>query len=283
MSALPRLAVFDVDGTIVHHGNVPESVVEGMRHLRRKGCITTVSTGRGFVRLREALGDNFDNIISPEALIIVEHGTKIVDRSGNLKFGEFFSDREIDHIVDFTRANIELFKLVWFNPVDVKDDKVQVWCVDEKDVQFETEKRSHYANVFTSSIGELEDILLTQRLTNVTLKLKDYVKVENLKLAFTRTDTNVIFQDGNMEFVKNNTNKGLAIEWMARRLRVHSNDLLVAGNAINDVEMLDIDSKITVLVGPKEVRGTIRSYLSKVDELIEVDSPAELGEHLLTL
>lgn len=283
MSSIPKLAVFDVDGTIAAHGEVPSVVVEAMHHLHKKGTITTVSTGRGYVRLKEALGDAFEVIISPDALIIVEHGTKIVDRNGKVKFGEFFNDREIDHIVDFTRANIGLFKLVWFNPIDVVKDKVQVWCADEKDIQSETEKRGHYANVFTSSIGELEDLLLTQKLTNVTLKLKEYIKVENLKLAFTRTDTNVIFQDGNMEFVKNNTNKGLAIDWMTRRLKLNHNDLLVAGNAINDVEMLDVDSKFTVLVGPTEIRETIKSYLSKIDEIIEVDTPSDLGRWLLKL
>lgn len=282
MTSVPKLAVFDVDGTIADHGVVPQSVIEGMHNLHRNGCLTTVSTGRGYIRLREALGDAFDTVISPEAFIIIEHGTKIVDRSGKIKFGEFFNDREIDHIIDFTRANIGLFKMAWFNPENVKE-KVKVWCAEDKDVQSETEKRGHYADVFSSSIGELEDLLLTEKLTNVTLKLKDYVRVENLKLAFTRTDTNVIFQDGNMEFVKNNTNKGLAIEWMARRLKIHRDDLLVAGNAINDVEMLDIDSKMTVLVGPEDIREVIKSYLSKLEELVEVDSPKELGYHLSSL
>ena len=189
--------------------------------MHDKGCITTVSTGRGYIRLKEALGEAFDTVVSPEALLILEHGTKITDRAGILKFGEFFSDREIDHIVDFTRANIGLFRLVWFNPEDIRE-KVQVCCLDEKDVDAEIENRAHYANIFTASLGELEEILLKHHLTNVTLKLKDYVQVENLKLSFTRTDTNVIFQDGNMEFIKSNINKGLAVEWVAKHLHVKS-------------------------------------------------------------
>jgi hydroxymethylpyrimidine pyrophosphatase-like HAD family hydrolase len=117
----------------------------------------------------------------------------------------------------------------------------------------------------------------------VTLKLKDYVKVENLKLAFTRTEINVIFQDGNMEFVRNNTNKALAAEYVADRLNIGTVDLLVAGNAINDVEMLDIDCGFTLLVGPDEVRQAIRSYLSKINGIVEVDTPAELGAYLAGL
>jgi len=243
MSIKTKLALFDIDGTIAEKGIVPKSVIEGIEHLHKKGYITTVSTGRGYTRLKEALGEAFDTVISPEALIIVEHGTKIVDREGKIHFGEYFNDREIDHITDFTRSNIDLFRLAWFNPSDVSR-KVQVWVADERHVQEETEKRGHYADVFTSSIGELEERLLNEKLTNVTLRLKDFIKVENLKLAFTRTDTNVIFQDSNMEFVKNNTNKGLAVDYVARHLKIPKDNLLIAGNAINDVEMLDIGAGI---------------------------------------
>lgn len=279
---MAKLAVFDVDGTIAVHGKVPERVLQGMRHLHEKGWLTTVSTGRGYVRLKETLGAAFDFVVSPEALLVIEHGTKIIDNSGKMVFGADFNEQEVRHIVDFARANIGLIKLVWFNPSDASA-KVPVWCADERDVQTETEKRGHYAHVFSSSLSELQTLLLQHRPTNVTLKLKDYVKVENLKLAFTRTETNVIFQDGNMEFVKNNANKALAIQYIVDRLGVSSADLLVAGNAINDVEMLDVDCSHTLLVGPEEVRQTIRSYLSKTEGIIELETPAELGNYLMDL
>lgn len=278
----PKLAVFDVDGTIAVHGKLPDSVLMGLRRLHKQGCLTTVSTGRGYVRLRETLGDIFDTVISPEALLIVEHGTKIVDSHGQTIFGADFNEQEIEHIVDFTRANIGLVKLVWFNPTDVTA-KVPVWCADEQDIQAETEKRGHYADIFSSPLSDLQNLMLQHRPTNVTLKLKDYVKVENLKLAFTRTETNVIFQDGNMEFVKNNTNKALAIGYVMGRLGIDAQDLLVAGNAINDVEMLDVDCGFTLLVGPDDMRRTIRSYLSKTSGIVEFETPSDLGTYLAAL
>ncbi len=274
-----RLAVFDVDGTIADKGTIPPSVIEGIKHLRSVGYMSTVSTGRGYIRLKEMLGDAFKDIVSEEALLIIEHGTKIVDFNGKVVFGEFFSERELDHVIDFTRANIDLYKLVWFNPVDL-NQKVQVWCINQEDIAEEIQKRGHYADVFYCSIGEFEDILLKQRVTNVTLKLKDYVKVENLKLSFTRTDTNVIFQDGNMEFVKNNINKGLAVEYVANQLAIEPENILVAGNAINDIEMLDIDSGLTLLVSIEPIRSEILSYLSNPKKIVNVDSPHELGEYL---
>ena len=279
MSNFPKLALFDVDGTIAEKSKIPQEIIDGLAHLQQNGCITSISTGRGYIRIKDMLGDDFDKIISPDALIILEHGTKIVNRQGEVVFGEYFSETEIDHVIDFIRANIEIFRLVWFNPDDVSK-KVQFWCIDEREVQSEAEKRRAYADVFVSTIGELKERLLQHKLTNVSVKLKDYVKVENLKLAFTRTETNVIFQDGNMEFVRNNTNKGLSVLYVAKKLGVNLDDLLIAGNAINDVEMLDIGAGKSILVSTGDNRSNILAYLSEPDSIIKVNSPKDLGNYL---
>ncbi len=277
-----KLAIFDLDGTLADKGVVPPSVINGISHLHDLNYTTAISTGRGYVRLREVLGVNFETIISPNALIIVEHGTKIVERNGNVVFGEYFSTNEIDHIIDFIRANIGIFKLAWYNPLDVKL-KIPVWCANERDVQAESDKRGHYAEVYTSSIGELKERLLGQKFTNISLKLQDHITVENLKLTFTRTDTNVIFQDGNMEFIKSNINKGLSVLYVAKKLGYELSDMLLAGNAINDVEMLDIGAATTILVSKELESNTILSSLSNPTSIITVDTPHDLGNYLQKL
>lgn len=282
MNDSPKLAIFDLDGTIALNGVVTEAAMEGLKHLHDIGCITTLSTGRGYLRLKEILGSDFGNIISPQAIIILEHGTKLVDYDGKVVFGEFLSAEEIDHVIDFVRANSELFKLAWFNPEDV-NRKVQLWCADERDVDPENEKRGNYAEIFTSSLGELKERVLKEHLTSVTFRLHDHIKVENLKLSFTRTETNVIFQDGNMEFIRNKLNKGLAVLEAAKKLGVSKTDLLVAGNAINDVEMLDIGARLSILVGLDNTRSTILSYLSNPHDVVTLDSPDALGKYLKQL
>jgi len=275
----PKLALFDFDGTIATKGVVSPSVLAGLRHLRDNGCITTISTGRGYVRLKEVLGETFDEVVAPDAILILEHGSKLVDAQGNIIFGEFLSPEEIDHIIDFVRANIELFRLAWFNPEDV-NRKIPLWCADEQDVDAEIAARGHYAEVFTGSLEELHQALCQERLTNVTFKLRNYVRVENLKLSFTRTATNVIFQDGNMEFLRANINKGLAVLKVLHELQIAKEDTLLAGNAINDVEMLDIGAGTAILVGPEAQRSQILPYLSDPTALVTVDSPDQLGDYL---
>ena len=56
---LPQLAVFDIDGTITapRSTTIPQEIIDGFKHLRHNGVITTICTGRPFIRMKEALGE----------------------------------------------------------------------------------------------------------------------------------------------------------------------------------------------------------------------------------
>jgi HAD superfamily hydrolase (TIGR01484 family) len=282
MNRTPKLAVFDIDGTIATAGIVHPKAIAGIQHLQKLGCITTLSTGRSYIRLRDVLGDVFRQVVSPDALLMVEHGTKIVDRDGTMVFGEIFSEAEIEHVVDFVRANVGLFQFVRFAPSE-SVGKLSLWCVEQKDVQATTIKTGHYADVFSGSIGEFHAMLRQHTLTNISCKLRDFVTVQNLKLSLTRSATNLLFQDGYMEFVKNNSNKGLSVGYVARKEGVKMADTLIAGNAINDVEMLDMGAGTSILVNMGSERTTILSYVSNPSDIYSVESPEQLGEYLLSL
>src|SRR3989344_2194463 len=149
MSGISKLAIFDVDGTIAKHGIFPNSIISGLKHLQENGYTTTISTGRGYIRAKEALGKNFDSIVSSNAVIIIEHGTKIVDKTGKVVFAKYLSEEEIGHVIDFSRVNIDMIKLIWFNPPE-PTERVQVWCYNPAHLKKETEKRGHYADIFSS-------------------------------------------------------------------------------------------------------------------------------------
>ena len=124
---------------------------------------------------------------------------------------------------------------------------------------------------------------MQEKLSTVGVKLNDFVQVHNLKLAFTHTPLTVIFQDGNIDFIRNNTNKGLAILYLMKHLKCDYSDVLVAGNAINDVEMLNLAVGKRILVGPENERGTLLGYLSEQDNIVHVASPRALGSYLQKL
>ena len=277
-----KLALFDVDGTIISNGQIPDSVIDGMIHLQKLGYITTISSGRCYRRLMQDIEPIADKIISKDALLILEHGTKITDFDGNVVFAEYFQPDDIEHIVDFIRANSGIISYVMTSTPDPKK-KLLALCLDEADLPAVLDYRGSYSKVKHVSMGELREILLSDDFSWIMNRLKPHVKVENLQLKLTKSPTILNFQDGNMDFTKNNTNKGIAISYLKNHFAIGSDDILVAGNAINDKEMFNEDSSVRILVGPESERDIIKGYIYSPEGIIEVNTPSDLGIYLQSL
>ena len=283
---LPQMAVFDIDGTITapHHSSIPQEVLDGFSHLRHNGVITTICTGRPFVRMKEALGEYYEQIIDDKALISVEHGAKIVDKWGKVIVESQFSDSDIDKLIEFTGLNIDMVQFLAYNPADI-NIKSQIWSPEPADVAELQEKRGWYADVFGGSLIDVKQKLYDMPISNVTLKLKDFIHVENLKLEFTGGSIKAIFQDGAIEYMKSKVSKARAITYMCKYFGIYERNILVAGNAINDVNMLNMEAKYRILVGRQDSpeRDTIMGYLYGQELIKSVDTPEDLGRFLQAL
>ncbi len=282
---LPQLAVFDIDGTITaaHSSTIPQEVLDGFTHLRHHGVITTICTGRPYVRMKEALGEYYDQIIDDKALISVEHGAKIVDKWGKVVVESEFNDSDIDKLVEFTGLNMDMVQFLAYNPADLAM-KSQIWCPEPSDVEKTQEARGWYADVFGGSLIDVKEKLYSIPVSNVTLKLKDFIHVENLKLEFTGGSIKAVFQDGAIEYMKSKVSKARAITYMCKYLGIYEHNILVAGNAINDVNMLNMEAKYRILVGPEgPERETILGYLYGHELIKFMDTPEDLGRFLQTL
>jgi HAD superfamily hydrolase (TIGR01484 family) len=282
---LPQLAVFDIDGTIAmgHGGEISEEVVRGFEHLRTHGAITTISTGRSYVRMKEALGEHFENIIDDKALISVEHGAKIVDKWGKVIVESEFNEKDIDKLIEFTGLNIDMVQLLAFYPADL-NRKAQIWCPEPTDVDKTREQRGYYADVYSGSLIDVKAHLKKQPISSVTIKLKSFIHVENLKIEFTGGSIKAVFQDGALEYMKSKVSKARAISYMCKYFGIYEHNILVAGNAMNDVDMLNMETKYRVLVGPdSKERETILGYIYAPELLTYMETPDDLGRFLQTL
>jgi hydroxymethylpyrimidine pyrophosphatase-like HAD family hydrolase len=283
--ALPELAVFDIDGTITspHQNYIPQEVLDGIASLQSKGVVTTICTGRPFVRMREALGDAYDKVISDDAMISVEHGAKLVNKQGEVITQSAFSPLDIDKLVEFTGLNLDMVQFLAYNPGDLSR-KTQIWCPEPNDVAKTREERDRYADVFSGTLIDVKRRLLEQPICNVTLKLKSHIHVENLKIEFTGSSIKAVFQDSALEYMKSKVSKARAITYMCRHLGIYEHHLLVAGNAINDVDMLNMEAEYRVLVGPEgPARETILGYIYDKERLVYMNTPEDLGHYLQSL
>jgi len=273
-----KLAVFDIDGTIAEKGVIPKSVIEGFRHIQSLGYTTTVSTGRAYQRFRIAFKDYFDELISPDAFIITEHGTKIVRKNGEIAKADYFTQQEIEHFVDFILANQDMITFASYAPPDPQG-RMQVWVKNPEDLQKITAERS-YADVFHFSYEELNARITATLVTHTLARLQDYIIAENLLLHFTRSNMDLILMDGYMQFVGNVADKSKALAYMEEYSDVSRENMLVAGNGINDLQMLNQNVGRRILVGNDATTPMVFAQLIGKEKVIRVNSPEDLGIYL---
>lgn len=274
-----KLAIFDIDGTIAVKGKIPPSVIEGLKHLNSIGYLTTVSTGRAYRRMRDALGADFEQVISPDALIVLEHGTKIVHRDGRVVQADYFGPAEIDHFVDFVHANAAMVRFVMFATPD-PEAPYELWVMEGEDMEALKKERSSYANIFTCSYEELKERMHTFQISHALAKLQSFVVVDNLKLRFTRSSLDAIFMDSYIQFVGSLSDKAKAIAYLEEFHEIKVKDMLIAGNGINDVDMLNLVAGKRILVGTDEQAVPVLGHIERHDSVIRIESPAALGDYL---
>jgi HAD superfamily hydrolase (TIGR01484 family) len=280
MTIMDKLAVFDYDGTIANRGVLAAGVVEAFLHLKSRGYHIAICTGRTYVRIKESFGSDYDKIFDQLAILMTDHGSRIVDYKGNDIYMADFGVEEVEHFIDFIRSNIEIADFIFYSKGSERDG---IFVTNTDKLEEISEQRRYYADITSGNLSELKSELLTMKCTHIGVRLKSHVAVHNFVLNFTRTNTKLLFQDGAMDFLMANSNKGLALSYVANHFGVSNDDILVAGNAINDVEMLNHPAGTRILVGPSAEADQITEYITESNNLLRPKSPEELSTFLMTL
>jgi hypothetical protein len=79
------------------------------------------------------------------------------------------------------------------------------------------------------------------------------------------------------------SDKAKAIGYLETFHEVRVSDMLIAGNGINDVDMLNLDGGRRILVGTDEQAANVMGHIQNHESIIRIESPAALGEYLQTL
>lgn len=75
-----------------------------------------------------------------------------------------------------------------------------------------------------------------------------------------------------LEYMKSKITKARAIKYRCAYFGVYEHHLLVAGNATNDADMLNMGARETVI-----------GYLYDTDDIIFLNTPEDLGRYLQSL
>ena len=241
MSLPIKLISTDFDGTLFaefENPPVPVKLQELIGRLQAQGVIWVINTGRDLSGLMEALGRSRLSV-KPDYLVLVEREIYCHEDSRYVELADWNRDCSRAHAELFLRVREDVPKLMaWVNErfsATVYEDPYSPFClIAEKNAD---------ADIIHSYLDQYCE------------------KVPNLT---------VVRNDVYARFSHSGYNKGTALQELSRRLKISPENVLAAGDHLNDLPML-LTQYAKYLVAPvnavETVKATVRSQDGFVSEL----------------
>ncbi len=223
-----RLAVADVDGTLIDHsGEIPSELFTALDAFRREGGLFTLATGRPIDGARR-----FVKELDLDLPFIVFNGSVIYDYSREEVL------REVS--LPFELA-LTALRLSEHRDVDVfmyRGRDIYVSSITEP-----VEGYMAKDGIKCLPVGNLADYLQRERFNPPKLLFigdtKESVRImeELVELGF--PDVNYVQSDASyIELLPPGSSKGEALEWLAAHLEIPMNKVLCIGDNHNDLQMI---------------------------------------------
>jgi hypothetical protein len=230
-----KMWVSDLDGTLLEkNGRISQANLEVFRKLGREKVIRVIATGRNLF--------SFTRVLPPESLpldyLVFATGTGILDiQSRELIYRKCFAQ---DDVIRIGRILIE--KEISFMIQAAVPDNHYFHFTEGRRVSEDFKRRLEVYDGFGSPLQSLDQLKETsQFLAILDGGLSELQQLSPLfrDYRIIRTTSPLDHKSTWMEIFPQEVSKGEAVNFLAGRHGIHSNEVLCVGNDYNDVEMLD--------------------------------------------
>ncbi len=242
-----KLVVLDLDGTLLTFDKqLPESTVETIKEVRRKGIDVVLSTGRAISTLsdfRERLG--------------MTQGYTSGMNGGCIYFGGELVKEHRMRLSDGLHILRELKK------IPEAADFIRIYDTPVRSV---IEKESIFSDYYTKVTGLVPKLVdsfetaLESDIYKVLVMTENSVLLGISELMNTRKPEgiNMFFSSENMlEFTPAEATKGNALRYLAKAYNVNLEETFAMGDSFNDISMLELAG---VAVCPKNADSEVKKY-----------------------
>lgn len=225
---LYRLAVADVDGTLVERGgDVPPEAREAIRRFREAGGIFVLATGRPLPGVLHYLED----LELPDPAIIL-NGAQVYDR----KQGQVIYHRSLSREV--TLRAVELCRQFDLEPFLYYDGQVYVRGPGSRVSHYERKDRlscQPVGDLRTLALGREEGAAKILFIGPVEegFALGESLRREGFSIHVVQSDADFV------EILPPGTSKGVALRWLRERLGIPREEVMAIGDQQNDRELLE--------------------------------------------
>ena len=213
-----KAAFFDVDGTLYSHTmkKFPESTLEALRQLRKKGIKLFLSTGRSYMEAGKLPWEDiqFDGYVTL-------NGQICTDENGQILYGNPITGKDKDFLLNaFTNHEMPL--------LIVEADKIYINFIDEA-----VERAQTYISIPAPNLGVHQGADIYQFIGYVTREEEaEFIeKIPGCKLAR--------WYEGGVDIIPKNSGKMVGIKKMLEIHGLAKEEVIAFGDGDNDADMLE--------------------------------------------
>lgn len=265
-----RLGVFDINGTIhLDDTGLPDQIRDGFISLKSRSVDSTIITGRSIRRARELLSADWGTVVTPGVPFCVENGSRLVSSGGqNIRYHPLSKD-EITSAIDSTKVAGDQIRYLAYNPENTNARTV-LWTQSQDPkikAAFELGHGLEY-ELLQSSLKAFAGRIVVDRPSVII------VGARSLSVEEAYLDSNVIPNAHELNVLSAGVDKSKGVKDISEVTGIPLCRMLVAGNDSNDIAMLNLPVRHSILV---DGLGLV------ANSDLRVSSPVELGIHLQSM
>ena len=247
-----KIVFIDIDGTLVNdEKQIPKENIETIKKLKTKGIEVVLASGRPYHSI-----EKYSNIAGAMPYIIGSNGGVVV----NYKEDKLLYNANIDkplalEILKFVKAN-NLFTAITLSGNLVLENEMYSLTKENRDELIVVNSLGEYLKNTNESIIKFsimsdnkEDLQIAREKLinkfNITITNVDTFVIPN---KYRKAGKNPYVMDVMKEYV----NKGEAIKKLCKYLNLNTQEAIIFGDGLNDIEMFELDAYKVAMKNAKD-------------------------------
>lgn len=221
-----KYLVTDIDDTLLNDNyEVSEENRIAIKKFMGKGGIFSLASGRMFESVK-FLADDLD--INGE--IICYQGAAVCDKNGNFLLKETIPVKKAKEIIEYIESFGYYVQAYWNGKVHTK----QVCDISQEYEKLCLVNMDYTGKLLSESLDERYDVIKILAVININDFTVDNYLNETFKDVIKCTRSKPIY----LEIINKNTNKGKAVEEVAKMHGIKPDEIIAIGDGENDIPMI---------------------------------------------
>jgi len=269
-----KVAVFDLDGTLLNHDlEISSGNLDAIKKIRELGIKVVIATGRP----EQLVKPYMDQLQYTDDLIM--YNGSVIGHPFKEKrfFSKALDKKTVKEVIEYCEA-FDILYMCYTKDMLISKPNFRVEFFEQRNLQLEEKNRSVFKD-----IGNKEDIYENYEINKILIIEKDDIRFEQVLIRMNecKNVSIVSSQKGFIDINPLNTSKGDAVRRLTESMKVSKDEIIAFGDQDNDVSMLEYAGFSVAMANASAKAKAAADYITTSND--EDGVAFGLHEHILNI